>query len=160
MAEQDDVDAQEDSGKHKAPVERYEKVEVSPLPPIAPDGGFVPGPMGNPPAVPAATPQAFVCLRGPCRYYWRFESFMASGNPSGTWGEGGLIDVQTGKPLRIPRQINHTCLAHPGTETELTDDLVYVCNRWDPLTPRELRAQLKRQEKHYRRHPDHRPKED
>jgi hypothetical protein len=155
VAAEDDED-----DKHKSPIDQYKDVELGGLPAIAPDGGFMPGPLGVPPSVPAATPADFVCLRGPCRHYWQLETFMASGNPSDTWGEGGLVDVETGKPLRIPRQINRSCLAHPGTETELTEDCVYSCNKWDPLTPRELKARGKRQTKYFKLHPEQRPKED
>ena len=133
--------------KVKTPLKQYEDIEPAPLPPIAPDGGFAAGPIGLPPSVPAATPETFICLRGPCRHYWQIETFMASGNPSETWGEGGLVDPLTNEPLRAPRQISRSCLAHPGTETELTDDCVYECNRWDPLTPREVKKRNARRSK-------------
>lgn len=149
----------DEDDKRKAPIDQYSHIEPGGLPPIAPDGGFAPGPIGTPPAVDAATPQNFICLRGPCRHYWQIETFVASGNPSSTWGEGGLVDPDTGKPLRVPRQLNRSCLAHSGTETELTEDCVYNCNRWDPLTPRELRATAKRTAKYFKLYPDHRPKE-
>jgi hypothetical protein len=129
--------------KTKSPIDQYKDVELGGLPPIAPDGGFAPGPVGIPPSVDAATPDNFICLRGPCRHYWQMETFMASGNPKETWGPDGLKD-ERGAPLRVPRQLNRSCLAHPGTETELTEDCVYECNRWDPMTPREVRKLDKR----------------
>jgi hypothetical protein len=147
----------EDSGKHKVPLDQYADVEVGPLPPIAPDGGFVGDPLGVPPAVPSATPDNFICLRGPCRHYWQIETFMASGNPKDTWGEDGLKDPETGEPIRQPRQLSRSCLAHPGTETELTEDCVYDCNRWSPLTPRELKRDAKRRSKYLKLHPQHLP---
>lgn len=149
----------EPSGKHRVPLEQYADVELGPLPPIAPDGGFAPGPIGLPPPVPAATPEQFICLRGPCRHYWQISTYIASGNPKETWGEGGLVDLETGEPLREPRQISRSCRAQPGIEIELTEDCVYECNLWDPQTPRELVKIRKRREKYYRSHPDHRPKE-
>lgn len=144
-------------GKHKAPIEQYEGIEPAPLPPIAPDGGLMPGPIGSPPSVPAATPKTFVCLRGPCRHYWELVTFMAAGNPSGTFGEDGLRDPDTGKPIALPRQINRTCLAHPGTETELTEDMVYDCNLWDPIVPGERLARDKNRRRYLKAHPEHRP---
>lgn len=144
--------------KVKAPIDQYKDIEPGPMQ-IAPDGGIMLT-MGQPAAVPPATPDNFVCLRGPCRHYWRMETFMASGNPKGTWGPGGLKD-EHGKPVRVPRQINHTCLAHPGTETELTEDCVFVCNKWDPLLPSDLADRIKRQDKYFKLHPNHLPtKED
>lgn len=151
----------DDDDKHRTPLDQYKDVELGGLPPLAPDGGFVAqGPIGQAPAVPAATPQSFICLRGPCRHYWQLETFMASGNPIDTWGPDGLKDPETGKPLRIPRQINRSCLAHTGTETELTEDTVYNCNRWDPLSARELRKLDKRRRVYLKLYPDHRNKED
>jgi len=151
------METADDDGKVKAPIEQYEKVEAGPMPPIAPDGGIAPGyGIGSAPAVPAATPQNMVCLRGPCRHYWELHTFMASGNPADTWGEDGLRD-EHGRPLRMPRQINRACLAHPGTETELTEDCVFFCSRWDPLSPRELKQIGKRREKYYRANPADRP---
>jgi hypothetical protein len=78
---------------------------------------------------------------------------MASGNPAETWGEDGLKD-EAGQPIRQPRQINRSCLSAPGNEMELTDDAVYFCNRWDPMTPRELRRREKPQQRHLKMHPE------
>ena len=143
------------SEKVRTPIDQYQDIGLGPLPPIAPDGGFMPGGVGLPVPVPAATPANFVCLRGPCRHYWELETWMASGNPAETFGPDGLRDPVTGRPLRAPRQINRTCLVHPGTETELTEDCVSNCSRWDPLSPRELRKRLKARERYYRDHPEH-----
>lgn len=147
----------ETDDKYKAPIEQYENIEAAALPPIAPDGGFTPGLLGLPPSVPAATPATFVCLRGPCRYYWELVTFMAAGNPSGTFGEGGLVDPVTGKTVSIPRQINRTCLVHAGTETELTEDTVYDCNLWDPIVPAERLLRDKNRERYWKRFPEHNP---
>ena len=145
-----------DSGKVKAPMDQYASVEPAPLPPIGPDGAPMLLALGNPSPVPAATPQNFVCLRGPCRFYWELHTFMGAGNPAGTWGEDGLKD-EDGHRIREPRQINRACLAHPGTETELTEDCVFECNKWDPLTPREVKRIDKRRSRYFKLHPEHAP---
>ncbi len=144
--------------KHRSPTDAYKDFEPGPLPAIAPDGGFVPsaGPIGLPAAIPPAHPDSFICLRGPCRYYWQLETFLESGNPKETWDpEIGLKD-EHGEPIRMPRQITRTCLAHPGTTQELTEDTVFSCNRFDPLSPREVKGRQKRIEKYLRRYPQHR----
>lgn len=142
--------------KIKAPLEAFRRIQPGPLPPIAPDGGLAPGPVGMPPPAPPATPKFFVCLRGPCRHYWEMVTEMPLGNPAETFGEGGLVDAD-GAPVQVPHQITRTCTAHPGTETDLTDDNVYSCNRWDPLEPSELKKLRKRQDAYLREHPEHDP---
>jgi hypothetical protein len=150
--DEDDDDLDE---RRKVPAEQYKDISPAPMPPIAPDGGIAPGyGIGLAPAVPAATPTNFVCLRGPCRHYWEVHTFMASGNPAETWGEDGLKD-EHGKPIRQPRQINRSCLSAAGNEMELTEDTVYFCNRWDPLTARELRRREKPQQRYLKLHPEH-----
>ncbi len=141
--------------KTKSPIEQFSAIEPSPLPPIAPDGGFA-GPIGAPPPIPPATPDTFMCLRGPCRFYWELITHMESGNPAETWGEEGLRD-EHGEPIAQPRAISRTCVANTGHETDLTDDNVYECNRWDPLTAREVKRLDKRRSKYLRLHPDHHP---
>lgn len=140
--------------KTKSPIEQFAGIEPSPMPPIAPDGGFMAGPIGAPPPIPPATPETFVCLRGPCRHYWELVSHMESGNPANTWGEGGLVD-EAGAVIAQPRAISRTCVANPGFETDLTDDNVYDCNRWDPMSERELKKLERRRSKYLRLHPDH-----
>lgn len=136
-------------------MDSYADFEPAPLS-IGPDGAPQLGALGLPPPIPAATPQNFVCLRGPCRFYWQMETFMSSGNPAATWGPDGLKD-ESGHAIRAPRQILRTCLAHPGTETELTEDCVFDCNLWDPLTTREVKRREKRRSKYLKLHPDHFP---
>ena len=137
--------------------DRYADVDIGGLPPIAPDGGFVAvGPIGVAPAVPAATPERFICLRGPCVHYWQREAFFGSGNPEETWGDDGLVGPD-GAPVRQPRQIDRTCLAQPGMETELTDELVYLCNRWTPMTPRQKRKRDRAWRRYYKNYPHHDP---
>jgi hypothetical protein len=145
------VEKHQPESKHRAPAtDTYADWEPTPLAAAA-DGGIAPGTVGELSNVPAATPRNFVCLRGPCRHYWQIETFFGAGNPVGTWEELGL---------REPRQISRSCLVHPGTETEVTEDCVFGCNLWDPLSPREARKREKRREAHYRRFPGHRPAED
>lgn len=82
--------------------------------------------IGKPPTVPERTPENFVCLRGPCRHFWHLVTMAQEGNPEGTFDH----------PLK---QHHYTCLVHPGVETDFGDDNAYECNRWDPLTPHEIR---------------------
>lgn len=153
------ADSDGEGDKHKVPLDSLADVELGGMPTIGPDGAPAIGTLGMAPAVPAATPDLFICLRGPCRHYWQLETFFASGNPLMTWDvEHGLKDPETGEPVRMPRQISRSCLAHPGTETEITDDLVFDCSRWDPLTPRENKMLAKRRSKYLKLHPDHDPR--
>lgn len=137
--------------KRKDPSDTYADWEPSPL--VADPGGGIanPGTVGELSDVPAAVPANFICLRGPCRHYWEMVTYLGTGNPESTWRELGL---------REPRQLNRSCLVHPGTETELTEECVYDCSLWDPLSPREVRKREKRRAAHYRRFPGHRPAED
>lgn len=145
------MEKHENGGKHRAPAtDTYADWEPSPLV-AAPDGGIAPDAVGELSSVPEASPANFICLRGPCRHYWQIETYLGAGNPADTWKELGI---------REPRQISRSCLVHPGTETEVTEDCVYDCNRWDPLSPREVRKREKRRLAHYQRFPGHRPAED
>lgn len=92
--------------------------EPGPLP-IGPDGGFVPQ-MIQPEPIPAATAENMICLRGPCKYYLQIDSRFNAGNSKGT------LD-------RVPVQKNRFCRAIPGTEVDLTDELVMDCSDWDPI---------------------------
>lgn len=149
-----------DEDKVRRPSAAFDDFEPGEIP-VGPDGAPVLSPVGQGPALPAATPRNMICLRGPCLHYLETETFLASGNPKDTWDpEHGLKDPQTGLPVRMPRQVNRTCLVHPGTVVELTDENVYTCNRWDPIPPKELARLAKRRERHYQRHPDHLPPPD
>jgi hypothetical protein len=162
-----------DSGKTFVPGETFKDVEPAPMPPLAPDGGVVPGAGIAPPsAAPAATPENFICLRGPCRHHWKIETTSSAGNPEGTFEALGV---------REPRQIHYICLVHPGLETDLTDDCAYTCTRWDPAVclsffrrlwwfvrllvsffvgSRKPIALEARRDCHYAAFPEHRPDED
>jgi hypothetical protein len=153
------VEKQDGGDKYKTPQTQYKDVELGPLP-VAPDGGIAAGAaIGMPPPVPEATPQQFVCLRGPCRHYWELVTDMGSGNPASTWDPINGLKDELGQPLQIPRQINRSCLAQLGMETELTDDCVFDCNRWDPLSRSEIRKLERRRRRHFRRFPGHKPEE-
>ena len=142
--------------KYKSLTDDFGDVAIGGLPPIAPDGGFIATSVGIGAPVPGADPARFICLRGPCVHYWERETFYASGNPKETWGEDGLRGPD-GTPIRMPRQVDRTCLAHPGTETELTDELVYQCSRWAPISwwARFKRDRARR--RYYKNYPDHDP---
>jgi hypothetical protein len=142
-----DGSEERDSGKTFEPASKYDNVEPAPLPPMAADGGPVPGAgIGQPAPTPKATADNCVCLRGPCRHYWHLVTTFPSGNPGETW-EALEIDE--------PRQHHHLCLVHEGLETDLTDDCVFECSRWDPNSDDDQRDSDR--EKYYAAHPDHRP---
>lgn len=133
--------------KHRKIGNEYDDVELPGLP-IAPDGGIAPGfGIAPPPPEPPATPENFVCLRGPCRHYWQMETRFAAGNPEGTFEELGLAP---------PRAIHRTCL-RGHAETELQEVTVVSCDAWDPKLPVELAERKRRRDLYYERHPGHRP---
>lgn len=148
-----DADPDIDDEKYKSLAGGFDNVEIGPIA-VGPDGVPAVG-VGATAPVPAADPRLFICLRGPCAHYWERESFMESGNPKETWED--MIDPATGARVRMPRQLDRTCTAHPGTETDLTDQLVYDCNRWEPLTRGELKARDKRRRHYFKNYPDHQP---
>lgn len=127
-----ELDADEDE-RERVPLDTYAGFQPGAFA-VAPDGGPAIGPMGAPPPVPPATPDQFVCLRGPCRHYFELQTHLVSGNPAETWGPDGLKD-ELGKPIPIPRQITRACTYQAGVDTQITDDIVYACNRWDPIVP-------------------------
>lgn len=146
------MDDHDHDEKRKTPSDRYANVDIGGLPPIGPDGIPAFGAMGAPPPLPDATPENFVCLRGPCRHYWEMSTHMSAGNTASTFGPDGLRD-ESGQPLRPPRSILRTCLVHPGTETDLGDECVFECNRWDPIEDRVIKDIGKRRKAFYKRHP-------
>jgi len=120
--------------------------------PVSPDGGIdgdmASAMLGQPAAVPARTPEHFVCLRGPCRHYWHLVTMAQEGNPEETWKHLG-IDA--------PRQHHHTCLVNPGFETSFADDNAFECSRWDPVLEDELVQLRARRENYYKQHPEFAP---
>lgn len=135
----------DEADKVRSPGDRFDGLEPAPIP-VAPDGGIAPG-WGNerPELAPPPTPEFHVCARGPCRHYWELAVHFHAGNATGSWGELGV---------RAPRQLMRSCLVHAGTETEFHDDVVYACDRWDPLEPEELAAREARRRRYLERHPD------
>lgn len=99
------------------------------------------GSLGPPEPVPERTPENMICLRGPCRHYWHMVAMADAGNPAGTWAKLG-VDA--------PRQHHHTCLAGPE-ETDLAEDNVFECNRWEPYTNDELIKIKARRDQYTRR---------
>lgn len=109
----------------------YNDFEPGPIP-LAPDGGIVPGYGSEPP--PAQPPlEASLCRQGPCRHYWHMVSEFPAGNPDSIWKE--LKDPLTGKPLEKPKQHWHSCLVQLGMETDIGEETIFTCNRWDPINP-------------------------
>lgn len=145
-----DGSEERDSGKTFEPAAKFDDIEPAPLPPMGTDGAPVPGAgIGLPAGPPKWTADNSVCMRGPCRYYWYLVTTFPSGNPADTWE---AIEVPE------PHQHHHLCLVHPGLETDLTDDCVYKCSRWDPQPP--CAAREARRESYYEAHPEHRPAPD
>lgn len=137
--------------KHKDPKATMEEWEPSPLPPIAPDGGFAPDMVGNPEPIPEWTPENSICLRGPCTHYWHLVTMSEAGNPKGTWEALGVSE---------PRQHNHTCLVHPGLETDLTENNVYGCSKWAPMSIGDRERCKAVREAYFAEHPEHRAEEE
>ena len=125
------MEAHEGEDKRVVPSERLAHEEPGPLPPLAPDGGLPHLPLDPPPPLPKATPEEFVCLRGPCCHYVEMVS------PAGV-----EVKVEGYEPV----QVNRYCRVIPGVYLDLTEDSVFSCNRWDP----EDEADLARLEHHRR----------
>lgn len=155
-SDEDELDA-DDDGRERIPLETFRGFQPGAVA-VAPDGGPVPGIIGPPVSIPDATPALFVCLRGPCRYYWELATLLVSGNPAETWGEGGLKD-ESGKPIRPPRQITRSCTYQDGIDTQFTDDIVYACNRWDPILPADEKRLEKRRRVYLKMFPQYAHKE-
>jgi len=104
---------------------------------------FAAGPDGAPmlagflevgPPIPQATPNTFLCLRGPCRYYLEIHS---------------MADMETRGLDKPPKQINRHCRVIPGIDFDLTDDCVYACSDWDPLEPKAIAEREARRDRYY-----------
>lgn len=107
--------------------------EIQPLP-VGPNGTFNPQLPIQPEPIPEATKENMVCLRD-CRHYVEVVSRFNAGNAKGTLE-------------REPKQINRFCAAMgPGSEIDLTDELVTSCNRWDPILPEESLMKKFRQDR-------------
>jgi hypothetical protein len=84
-------------------------------------------PQGPRRKLPMATPESFVCLRGPCRH------LMTTTSPAD-------LENESYEPVATDRY----CKALPGVLLELTEDSVYSCSDWDP--GEENPSRKKRQE--------------
>jgi hypothetical protein len=101
----------------------FKDVEGLPPIPAAADGGpNMVGYVGDVDPIPAATPENFICLAGPCKHYMEVHS---------------LADVETRGHNGPPKYINRLCRALPGVEIDLTEDCVFSCSEWAPLLPEE-----------------------
>jgi hypothetical protein len=67
----------------------------------------------------------------------------------------GVVPDRSAPVVKEPRQISRLCLVHPGVETDLSENLVYDCNRWDPILPKEAHALDKRRRVYLKIHPEH-----
>lgn len=136
---------EKDSKHHEA--EDFEEDDLPAVPVVMTPEGPMPLPVAPPPPVPDRHPDNFICLRGPCRHYWKLVTMAGEGNPVGTFQV-------------VKKQIHHTCLINPGFETSFADDNAYECNLWDPTTPDQLVALSRRREDYFKQHPEHRENED
>lgn len=113
--------------------------EVSPLPPIGPDGAPMPPPMR---AIPPPRPR--LCEAGPCRNYHRFAIQLDAARPRARTvpvalpeGTPGAQAVPGGTVYQAPAafhvQTHHYCYPTTGIEMPLGDLPVTECNRWDPI---------------------------
>ncbi len=138
---------QSEDDKHKDPKAKMEGWEPSPLPPIAADGGFAADPgVGNMPVIPDWTPDNTMCLRGPCKHYWHLVTMTEAGNPDGTWEALGIKE---------PRQHDHTCLVQLGLETDLGENCVHKCSKWEPMTALEKATRQAGRDEYFAQHPEH-----
>ena len=94
-------------------------------PPIGPDGGFAPQPLGEPPAIPKMTAANCPCLAGPCRYLIDQIVWFPAGNAEGSPGADS-------------REVVRYCDRFQSAPINLTDELVFECSSWTPLSAHEL----------------------
>lgn len=73
--------------------------------------------------IPEATAENMVCLRGPCRHYVEITKRFKAGNRG--------MDRQFTQATRF-------CNALTSEWIELTDEAVFDCNRWEPMSTEEL----------------------
>lgn len=101
-------------------------LQQSPAPlPVGPDGGFMPTTVDPGPS-PKPSAETFICLRGPCRYY--FETRM-------------IADVHN-RALLDKQLVAHSMYCHrmPGYVLDLMDEPgVLDCNEWNPYNQAEVR---------------------
>lgn len=99
------------------------------------------GPIGEvlAPDLPPLNEDTFVCLRGPCRFYWEVVSDANLGNV-----EGSLPDGFKGQ------FVNRFCTRLSGdADPSLFEQRIYECSEWDPQDGNEARRREKRREKYF-----------
>ncbi len=119
--------------------ELQEDFEPSALPPIAPDGGFE----GEPPRK-IIDPPPRLCEAGPCRHYHRFQVQLEVESAKGAELSATGAITGTPGPDPIVTQTHHYCYPAVGIETKLGSLPVLSCNRWDPITPGDLKSLARR----------------
>lgn len=136
-------DAKEDPEKLIDPLDAFLSTDLPPLA-VSPDGSARPGIIGEPFKIPDATPENFICLRGPCRNY--FETQMV-------FGVGNTRDSLETEPILIKRM----CTRVAGLDFDLTDECIKKCSDWSPYTEAELNDVAARQDNFYQRFPQFKP---
>lgn len=138
--------------KTDPPGHLQEGFELSPAPPIGPDG--VPQFAVPRPPLP---PRPRLCEAGPCQHYHRLEIQVDAENPMSRTVPvrlpvlaPGMEASPGGTSYRAPAvfhtAVEHYCYPELGIETSLGPTPVVECNRWRPISPDAsslaLRAQL------------------
>ena len=100
----------EDDGRKVSRDYAYEDFKPGMVNAIAGTPAAVPLPQVKP--LPPA--EQMLCAKGPCKHYWKLVTLGPDGDPDGL------------------KQHHHTCLVQPGRETDLGDDFVFECNRYEP----------------------------
>lgn len=134
---EDEEDRPRDTEEEEDPVELLDALmsaDSAPLPPMAPDGGFMPSPMGEPASIPEATPETMICMAGPCRHYVEQSAWFPSGNVEGSPGYNARETVRYCDRLR-------------SAHISLTDEIIFDCNAWIPLSPAETKERAKNRER-------------
>lgn len=85
--------------------------------------GVLADPIGPEDPIPEATEANMICLRGPCRHYVEITKRFKAGNRG--------MDRQF-------RQATRFCNVLTSEWIDLTDEAVFDCSRWEPMTPAEL----------------------
>lgn len=98
--------------------------------------------VGSSEPIPELSEETTPCLRGPCRHFWTVITDVGAGNPKGTWDALGIS---------APKQYLHSCLYSPSHEMDLTDEAVFDCTAWDPLTEREVKDLDSRRKAYWKR---------
>lgn len=66
-----------------------------------------------------------MCLKGPCRHFWRIVTHLDTMN-------AGTLEKQ-------PIKISMSCLRQPGMEMDLSgDEPILQCNQWEPMQVFEI----------------------